>query len=213
MVSRSKLGLERRAEGRKGARVRPKSQGRAFEHQRKRQSGRSGWLAGWVHIPRFGIPIGSCDAMSGTKLLADNRRARYDYFVSESLEVGMVLVGTEVKSMKSAQFSFNDAWVELDNAGELWIRNLHVNTYKMAGLENHDPDRKKKLLAHKAEVKKLRRQVDEKGFTLIPLDFHLKEGRIKVTVGLCKGKKQYDKRESIKEKDQKRDLDRELRRS
>jgi len=151
--------------------------------------------------------------MSGTKLLADNRRARYDYFVSESLEVGMVLAGTEVKSMKAAQFSFNDAWVGLDNLGELWIRNLHVNPYKMAGPENHDPDRKKKLLAHKTEVKKLRRQVEEKGFTLIPLDFHLKEGRIKVTVGLCKGKKQYDKRDSIKEKDQKRDLDRELRRS
>jgi len=151
--------------------------------------------------------------MSGTKLLADNRRARYDYFVSDSMEVGIVLAGTEVKSMKAAQFSFNDAWVELDNLGELWIRNLHVNPYKMAGLSNHDPDRKKKLLAHRAEIKKLRRQVDEKGFTLIPLDFRLKDGRIKVTVGLCKGKKQYDKRDSIKEKDQKRDLDRELRRS
>lgn len=151
--------------------------------------------------------------MSGTKLLADNRRARYDYFVSESLEVGIVLEGTEVKSMKGAQFSFNDAWVELDGNGELWIRNLHVNPYKMAGLANHDPDRKKKLLAHRMEIKKLRRQIEEKGFTLIPLDFHLKEGRIKITVGLCKGKKQYDKRDSIKEKDQKRDLDRELRRS
>ena len=149
--------------------------------------------------------------MSGTKLLADNRRARYDYFVSESLEVGLSLEGTEVKSMKGAHFSFNDAWVELDNNQELWIRNLHINPYKMAGLANHDPDRKKKLLAHRAEIKKLRRQVDEKGFTLIPLDFHLKDGRIKVTVGLCKGKKQYDKRDSIKQKDQKRDLDRELR--
>jgi SsrA-binding protein len=151
--------------------------------------------------------------MSGTKLLADNRRARFDYFVSESLEVGVVLVGTEVKSMKSAQFSFNDAWVDLDNEGELWIRNLHINPYKMAGLDNHDPDRKKKLLAHRDEIKKLRRQIDEKGFTLIPLDFHLKEGRIKITVGVCKGKKQYDKRDSIKAKDQKRDLDRELRRT
>lgn len=151
--------------------------------------------------------------MSGTKLLADNRRARFEYFVSDSLEMGLVLAGTEVKSMKSAQFSFNDAWVELDNQGELWIRNLHVNPYKMAGISNHDPDRKKKLLAHRAEIKKLHRQVEEKGFTLIPLDFHLKEGRIKVTVGLCKGKKQYDKRNSIKEKDQKRDLDRELRRT
>ena len=151
--------------------------------------------------------------MSGTKLLADNRRARYDYFISDSFEAGIVLEGTEVKSMKGAQFSFNDAWVELDNNNELWIRNLHVNPYKMAGPDNHDPDRKKKLLAHKAEIKKLKRQIDEKGFTLIPLDFHLKEGRIKITVGLCKGKKQYDKRDSIKEKDNKRDLDRELKRS
>jgi len=151
--------------------------------------------------------------MSGTKLLADNRRARFEYFVSDSLELGVVLLGTEVKSMKTAQFSFNDAWVDLDKEGELWIRNLHINQYKMAGVDNHDPDRKKKLLAHKAEIKKLRRQIDEKGFTLIPLDFRLKEGRVKITVGLCKGKKQYDKRDSIKEKDQKRDLDRELRRS
>jgi len=151
--------------------------------------------------------------MSGTKLIADNRRARFEYFVSDSFEMGMVLQGTEVKSIKSAQFSFNDAWVELDNNSELWIRNLHINPYKMAGVDNHDPDRKKKLLAHKAEIKKLRRQIEEKGFTLIPLDFRLKEGRIKVTIGLCKGKKQYDKRDSIKEKDQKRDLDRELRRT
>lgn len=150
--------------------------------------------------------------MSGTKLLAENRKARYEYTVIDSLETGMVLEGTEVKSLKAAQFAFGDAWVELDNAGELWIRNLHINTYKNAGQDNHDPDRRKKLLAHRAEIKKLRRQVDEKGFTLIPLDFHLKDGRIKVTVGLCKGKKQYDKRESIKAKDQRRDLDRELRR-
>jgi SsrA-binding protein len=151
--------------------------------------------------------------MSGTKLLAENRKARFEYTVVDSLEAGMVLVGTEVKSIKGAQFAFGDAWVELDGTGELWIRNLHINAYKMAGLDNHDPDRRKKLLAHSAEIKKLKRQVDEKGFTLIPLDFHLKNGRIKVTIGLCKGKKQYDKRDSIKAKDQKRDLDREMRRS
>jgi len=149
--------------------------------------------------------------MSGTKLLADNRRARFEYFVSDSLELGMVLEGTEVKSVKAAQFSFNDAWVEIDSQGELWLRNCHINPYKMAGLNNHDPDRKKKLLAHRQEIRKLKRQVDEKGYTLIPLEFHLKDGKIKVTVGLCKGKKQYDKRDSIKQKDQRRDLDRELR--
>ena len=149
--------------------------------------------------------------MSGTKLLAENRKARHEYFLTEPMECGMVLVGTEVKSMKDAQFSFNDAWIEIDASGELWIRNLHINPYKQAGKDNnHDPDRRKKLLAHKKEVKRLRRQCDEKGFTLIPSNFHLKEGRIKVEICLAKGKKDYDKRATIKEKDVKRDLDREL---
>src|SRR5262245_32273449 len=99
---------------------------------------------------------------SGTKLLADNRRAGLGAFDSEGLEVCVVLVGTELKSMKGAQFSFNDAWVDLDREGELWIRNLHINPYKRAGLVNHDPDRRKKLLAHRDEIKKLRRQIEEK---------------------------------------------------
>ncbi|MEI8092968.1 MAG: SsrA-binding protein SmpB [Spirochaetales bacterium] len=149
--------------------------------------------------------------MSATKLLADNRRARHEYFLTEPLECGMVLLGTEVKSMKDAQFSFNDAWIEIDAVGELWIRNLHINPYKQAGKDNnHDPDRRKKLLAQKKEIKRLRRQCDEKGFTLIPSNFHLKNGRIKVEICLAKGKKDYDKRATIKEKDVKRDLDREL---
>lgn len=146
------------------------------------------------------------------KLLAENRKARHEYFVDDTLECGIVLVGTEVKSLKAAQFSFNDAWVEIDQ-GELYIRNLHINPYKQAGLDNHDPDRKKKLLAHRDEIKKLLRKTEDKGYTLIPLKFLSKNGFIKVEVGLCKGKKQYDKRETIKAKDQKRDMDRELRRS
>lgn len=151
--------------------------------------------------------------MSGFfKVLADNRKARHEYSVEDTLECGIVLVGTEVKSMKSAQFSFNDAWVEVDQ-GELYVRNLHINPYKQAAQDNHDPDRRKKLLAHKEEIKKLIRKTEEKGFTLIPLKFLSKDGLIKVEVGLCKGKKQYDKRETIKAKDLKRDMDRELRRS
>ncbi len=149
--------------------------------------------------------------MSGTKLLAENRKARHEYFLTEPLECGMILEGTEVKSMKGAQFSFNDAWIEIDNNGELWIRNLHINPYKQAGKDNnHDPDRRKKLLAQKKEIKRLRRQCDEKGFTLIPSDFHLKNGRIKVQICLAKGKKDYDKRATIKEKDVRRDTEREL---
>jgi SsrA-binding protein len=145
------------------------------------------------------------------KLLADNRRARYEYFIEDTLECGISLKGTEVKSMKVAHFSFNDAWVELNN-GELWLRNVHINPYAQAssGME-HDPDRKKRLLAHREEIKKLRRKVEEKGFTLIPLKFHLKNGLIKVEIGLCKGKKEYDKRENLKERDWKREKEREFR--
>ncbi|NNM67726.1 MAG: SsrA-binding protein SmpB [Spirochaetales bacterium] len=118
------------------------------------------------------------------KSLADNRRARHDYFVEDTLECGVSLKGTEVKSMKSAHFSFNDAWVELNN-GELWLRNVHINPYAQAsqGME-HDPDRKKRLLAHREEIRKLRRKVEEKGFTLIPLKFYLKSGIIKAEIGL-----------------------------
>ncbi len=145
------------------------------------------------------------------KVLADNRRARHDYFVEESLECGLSLLGTEVKSVKAAHFSFQDAWVEL-NQGQLWLRNVTINPYKQAADDNHDPERKKRLLAHKEEIRKLQRKVDEKGFTLVPLKFYLKKGLIKVEVGIVKGKKEFDKREAIKERDWKRERDRELKR-
>ena len=147
----------------------------------------------------------------GIKVLAENRRARHDYFVEDSLECGLSLLGTEVKSMKAAHFSFQDAWVEL-NHGELWLRNVTINLYKQAAEENHDPERKKRLLAHKEEIRKLQRKVEEKGFTLVPLKFYLKKGLIKVEVGVVKGKKEFDKREAIKERDWKRERDRELKR-
>ncbi len=145
------------------------------------------------------------------KVLADNRRARHDYFVEESLECGLSLLGTEVKSVKAAHFSFQDAWVELSQ-GQLWLRNVTINPYKQAADDNHDPERKKRLLAHKEEIRKLQRKVDEKGFTLVPLKFYLKKGLIKVEVGIVKGKKEFDKREAIKERDWKRERDRELKR-
>ncbi len=145
------------------------------------------------------------------KILADNRRARHDYFIEEALECGISLMGTEVKSVKSAHFNFNDAWVELSQ-GQLWLRNVSINPYKQASIDSHDPERKKRLLAHKEEIRKLQRKVEEKGFTLIPLKFYLKKGLIKVEVGVCKGKKEFDKREAIKERDWKRERDRELKR-
>ena len=138
-------------------------------------------------------------------IIAQNKKARFNYFVEESYECGIVLEGTEVKSVKAGNISFVDAFAEIVN-GEVWVRNFHISEYAFSSVFNHDPDRKKKLLLHKSEIKRLLSKVDEKGFTLVPLDFYLKDGRVKVTLGVCKGKKQYDKRETIKN----RDLDREL---
>ena len=146
------------------------------------------------------------------KIIAQNKKARFDYFVEEKYECGIVLEGTEVKSVKEGSVSFNDSFAEVSN-GELWMRNFHISEYKYSSVFNHNPDRIKKLLVHKEELKRIKRKVEEKGFTLIPLDFYLKNGRVKLTLGLCKGKKQFDKRASIKERDVNRDLQREFKNS
>jgi len=139
-----------------------------------------------------------------SNLLGDNRKARFNYTVMESLECGLVLKGTEVKSIKAGRFSFPDSFAEI-RKGELFIRNLHITPYDYAGVFNHDAERVRKLLAHKQEIAKLERKVREKGITLIPLKFYLVKGRVKVEIGLCKGKRQYDKRQSIKDRDIHRD--------
>ncbi len=144
----------------------------------------------------------------GAKIVALNRRARFDYSVEESFECGIQLLGTEVKSIKDGKISFPDAFAEVRN-GEVWLRNFHVAVYAFSSVFNHDPDRPKKLLLHAQEIKRLDRRVREKGYTLILLAVYLKKGLVKVELGLCKGKKLYDKRADIKE----RDLDRELRRN
>ena len=146
------------------------------------------------------------------KIIAQNKKARFDYFVEEKYECGIVLEGTEVKSVKEGSVSFQDSFAEIQN-GELWMRNFHISEYKYSSVFNHNPDRIKKLLVHKEELKRLQRKVEEKGFTLIPLDFYLKNGRVKLTLGVCKGKKQYDKRAAIKERDVNRDLQREFKNS
>ena len=144
------------------------------------------------------------------KLLAKNRKARFNYTVEESLECGIVLEGTEVKSFRSGNISFPDAFAEIRN-GEVWLMGLHVTPYVYSSIFNHDPDRPKKLLLHREEIKRLIRKVDEKGFTLIPLEFYLKNGIIKVELGICRGKKVFDKRADIRDRDVKRDLQREIR--
>lgn len=147
---------------------------------------------------------------TGIKILGDNRKARFNYEVEETLECGIELKGTEVKSAKSGKLSFSDAYAKITD-GELWLSGLHISPYPFGNLFNHDPDRDRKLLAHKEEIAKLRRKVDERGYTLIPLKFYLRKGYVKLDLGLCKGKKLYDKRENIKQKDMKREMERDSR--
>jgi len=146
----------------------------------------------------------------GVKVVALNRRARFDYSVEESFECGVELKGTEVKSIKDGRVSFPDAYADVRNA-EVWLRNFHISEYVFSSVFSHDPDRPKKLLLHAQEIKRIDRKVREKGFTLIPLAVYLKHGLVKIEVGLCKGKKAYDKRADIKERDMDRDIRREFR--
>ncbi|MDR2480786.1 MAG: SsrA-binding protein SmpB [Spirochaetaceae bacterium] len=146
----------------------------------------------------------------GVKIIAKNRKAYFDYTVEDSYEAGLSLEGTEVKSIKDGRISFPDAWAEIIN-GEIWLNQFQISENPFSSSFNHDPSRKKKLLLHKEEIKRLKRKVDEKGFTLIPLSFYLKNGRVKVELGVCKGKKSFDKRAGIKERDVKRDAAREFR--
>lgn len=149
---------------------------------------------------------------NGIKILAKNKKAFFNYTVEDKFEFGIALQGTEVKSIKDGRFSFSDAYVRISD-NELWLIDFHISAYPFGNIENHEPLRERKLLAHKHEIKRLKRKIDERGYTLIPLRFYLKKGLVKVEVGLCRGKKKQDKRESIKQRDLKREADRELRHS
>ena len=146
----------------------------------------------------------------GIKIIAKNRKAWHDYTVDETYECGLELLGTEVKSFRDGKISFPDAWAEVVK-GEIWLRSLKVAENPFSSIFNHNPDRYKRLLLHKEEIKRINRKVEEKGYTLIPLSFYFKKSRVKVELGLCKGKKAFDKRASIREKDLKRDIQREFR--
>ena len=142
------------------------------------------------------------------KLIATNKKARHNYLIESEFEAGIVLVGTEVKSIREGRVSFQDAYADIKN-GEIFLRQLHISPYKYAYNSNHDSLRTRKLLLHGYEIKKLTSKIKERGFTLVPLKIYFKNDKIKVLIGLGRGKKLYDKRESIKRKDMKRDLDRE----
>lgn len=143
-------------------------------------------------------------------LLADNRMARHRYFVLETFTAGLALVGTEVKSIKAGQVQLRDAFVRV-RGGESFLLNCHVSPYTYGNVMNHEPTRTRKLLLKKAEIRRLIGRVEEKGLTLIPLKLFLKKGLIKVEVGLCRGKEERDKRDTIKKREADREMARALR--
>lgn len=146
---------------------------------------------------------------SSIQSVALNRKARHDYFVIETLETGLQLIGTEVKSIRQGAVNLKEAWVEVENQ-ELFILGMHVSPYEKGNIFNRDPMRKRKLLAHKKEIRHLAQEKKLKGYTLIPLQLYLKHGKVKLELGLCKGKKLYDKRADIASRDAKRTIERTL---
>ena len=142
-----------------------------------------------------------------SKLIAVNRKARHDYFVMEAMEAGVELVGTEVKSIRTGAVNLKDSWVEIDG-GELYVLGMHISPYEQGNIFNKDPRRPRRLLAHKSEIRHLQQQIKLQGYTLVPLQLYFKQGRVKVELGLCKGKKLYDKRADAAARDAKRDIDR-----
>lgn len=146
---------------------------------------------------------------TGKKLIANNKKARFDYFIEEDLEVGIELFGTEVKSIRMGKCSIKEAYVSVHN-GEMFIDGMNITPYEKGNIFNKDPLRTRKLLAHKKEILKLFGKTREKGYTLVPLEVYFKDGRCKLLIGLGKGKKLYDKRESIAKNDARRETQREF---
>lgn len=144
-----------------------------------------------------------------TSLIADNRKARHDYHIHETYEAGIALTGTEVKSIRQGRLNLKDSFCGIEN-GELFLYQAHISHYEQGNQFNHEPERTRKLLMHKVEIHKLLGQVKEKDFSLVPLNFHYSHGLIKVTVGLVTGKKNYDKRQDMAERDAKRDIQRRM---
>jgi SsrA-binding protein len=152
----------------------------------------------------------SVPAAATKKIVAQNRKARHEFHIEEVFEAGLVLTGTEVKSLRLGKGSIVEAYVQAAG-GELWLTGCHIPPYEQGNIHNVDPVRRRKLLLHKREIEKLAGAVSRKGYTIVPLQIYFKNGRAKIEIGLAKGKKLYDKRQDIKERDQKRDIDRAIR--
>lgn len=149
-------------------------------------------------------------ANAGTKLIADNRRARFEYELLERFEAGIVLRGTEVKSLREGKLNLGDSYCVIERDGEVYLQDAHITPYSHGTHVNHDPLRRRKLLLNRTEIRRLTQRVREKGLTLIPTRVYLKKGWVKVEIALAKGRKKYDKREKIKERDVERDTQRHL---
>ena len=145
----------------------------------------------------------------GVKPIAQNKKARHDYFIEESYEAGIELFGTEVKSIRQGRVNLKDSWCSIDK-GEIFVNGMHISPYEQGNIFNRDPMRVRKLLMHKKEINRLFGVVKQMGYSLIPLSLYFKDNRVKVQVGLCRGKKLYDKREDMAKRTAKRDIERAL---
>lgn len=144
------------------------------------------------------------------KVVASNRRAFHDYFIDEKIEAGLALTGTEIKSIREGRVNLREGYARISN-GEAWLSNVHIAPYEHGNRYNHEPMRDRKLLLHRGEIDTLLGKLRQRGYTLIPLSVYLKHGKAKVELGLARGKRQYDKREAIAERDAQRDIERGLR--
>ena len=147
-------------------------------------------------------------AKSTTKNIADNRKARHEYFIEDEYEAGIVLQGTEVKSLREGRANLKDGYARVKN-GELFLYQVHISPYSHTHYDNHNPLRVRKLLLHKQEINKINGKMSERGYSMVPLRMYFKNGKAKVMLGLVRGKKQHDKRDTIRERDQKREFERE----
>ena len=141
------------------------------------------------------------------KIIAENRKARHDYLIVDQYEAGLVLTGTEVQSLRMGKANLKDSYARVKD-GEVWLHQVHISPYPFAYYNNHEPLRVRKLLLHKREIERMYAKANEQGYTLVPLKLYFKDGKDKVTIALAKGKRQFDKRQSIRDREQKREMDR-----
>lgn len=144
----------------------------------------------------------------GTKQIAENRKARHEYMVLDSFEAGIELFGTEVKSVRKGAVNLRDSWCDISSDNEIFVKGMHISPYEQGNIFNREPTRDRKLLMHKKEITRLRNEVMQQGLTLIPLSLYFKDSLVKVNLGLCKGKKLYDKRASAATRDAEREMER-----